>query len=1192
MTTWALSDHSHDGQAESSSRTDSRTSEPRVSQSSSNRGPFTRGTTSSPGTSNLKSRLTGSLGSRKRESGGFLLGSSFSGKKEHDKRRSRTSDKGKGRSYLDSSSARTGTPGRDSTPSANADSPSNDGSEPRSNEYTRRYGSASPNEIQLDGENSYGTPERPLTAQNMSVSPQTPKSLALDPSQLVQMALALSEGRRRYASAGLQTQPSNADSRRVRSAGAPLPNFLPGSPVANEQSHAAPVTKNVNSPVPTFTFSEAEAAFGDAADFAPDNSQEADDEQFQAYNFSPSTLARAERARAFFELANAHRRLLQCLPPLNPSPRSSVGTFEATREYNPLQLLRNRKLRTRERRHMVPSPNAFENVETVLNWIEEVEDRADTLDRTSGLEFDEIPPFDSGDQSRNVSGGQPASGHRRTDTASSRIEWTGSGWAFTPMELLADCIWSEKPDHKILLENGQGLSLVPTMNRRVRRSISGHEKDGSPGGLDRSATASTEVTDDDAPLRKSRRKRKFLSIHKVEDDVRKRLLRRRRSISSASASEISDSGNRDRSPVMSNRMGENIGPLARHMQERMAREDSEASPQLLSPDKWDHLPNADENASANRALTGKNVNDTDDRRLRPLPLDLKTSTLNKRQNGRSTEPSSAQDFDSPVPNSPAIRTAVPLFGMKLSPESREPSSSNQSSHDLMDNPSRESCERLPQVDTTDFALAGNGSSLPQSATSDITNGFVRRSLDDAKRPSLVRHNTTSSLGDRSVSDSKVARSAPPKGPTRGVSKIFKGGRIGNMVRHESTRFGDRIRRKEPNMTVSDMSPELSEHDSEMDDDDDTISQTLSRAPTASSTSQKPKYHIGLPSFRSNNASKTTLNGEETSDPISRQQSLQRAAIKGSRQSKLALPKITVPGLERTRSSASMKTVNSDGVLLDDRQGKGNGFLTLPKRGWSSKNASTTSLGEPGTIRHATPNRVPRSGLANVSVNREGSPGKRHWSIADQSQRHNDAGQRVSRKDVARVRALFISSGVKAHALCTRAASVSDPMPGFVKAAVDISGEEVGQVCHSEEFVAATKLWTKVIQASLKSSQKEVDTFREGQGAEARHRIEELRQKCGEQMTMTVQDATDGADAFTYDLNTHQTLAVKQVNDAIDEMVRRRRRNLRIVKRVGFTLLEWLVLSVMWGLWFVVVVFKVFQNSILRVARGVKWVLWP
>jgi len=1028
-------------------------------------------------------------------------------------------------------------------------------------------------------------------AQDMSASPQTAKSPALDTSQLVQMALALSEGRKRYASAGLNTQPSNADSRRIRSAGAPFPNILPGSPLANDQSRAAPVTNNVSSPVPTFTFSEAEAAFGDVADFAPDNAQEKDNQLSQAYNFSPSTLARAERARAFFELSNAHRRLLQCLPPLNASPRSSVGTFGATREYNPLQLLRNRKLRTRERRHMVPSPHAFENVETVINWIEEVEDRADNLDRSSGLEFDEIPPFDSGDQSRNVSGGQTNSGHRRTDTASSRIEWTGSGWAFTPMELLADCIWSEKPDHKILLENRQGQSLVPTMNRRAWRGLSGHENDDFPFGLDRSATASTEVTDDDGPVRKGRRKRKFLSIHRVEDDVRKRLLHRRRSLSSASASEVSDSGNRDRSPVMSNRMGENIGPLARHMQERMNREGSEVSPQLISPDKWDHLPNANERVQANRASTGRNnASGTIDRKLRPLPLDLKTSTMDNRQYGKGTEPSSAEDFDSPVPNSPAIRTAVPLFGMKLSPESREASSSNQSAHGFTGQQSRDSSEQLQQVDTTDFALAGNGSSLPQSATSDNTGGFMRRSLDDAKRPSLVRHNTNSSVGDRSVSDSKAVRSAPPKVPARGMSKIFKGGRIGHMVRQESTRFGDRLRRKDHQMAVSDLSPEVSDQDSEMDDDD-TVSQTLSRAPTASSSTQKPKYHIGLPSFLSNNASKTTLNGEETTDPISRQQSLQRTVTKGSRQSRLALPKITVPGLERTQSSTSMRTVDSDGVSLSDRQSGGNGFLTLPKRGWSSKNVSKASLGEPGTIRHATPNRLPRSGLANVSVNREGSPGKRHWSIADQSQRHN-TGQRVSKKDVARVRALFISSGIKAHALCNRAASVSDPMPSFLKAAVDTSGEDVGQVCHSEEFVAATKLWTKVIEASLESSQKELETFRGGQSAEVRHRIEELRQKCGEQMSMKVQDATDGADAFTYDLNTHQTLAVKQVNDAIDDMVRRRRRKLRMVKRIGFTLLEWLVLGVMWGLWFIVVVFKVFQNSIMGVVRGVKWVLWP
>ena len=1126
------------------------------------------------------------------------MSTGIGGKKEQDKHRSRASDKGKGKSHhKDYVDGWTGTPDRQSTPSSNADLPFERRLESRSQGFDQRYRSGSPMEPQLDGDNSYRTPERHGTAASMSPSPQTAKSPSLDPSQLVQMALALSEGRKRYASAGLNTQSSNPDSRRVRSAGAPLPNVLQASNLETDQSRDPPLINSITSPVPTFTFSEAEAAFGDTTDYGPGHTTEYDDPQSPAYNFSPSTLARAERARAFFELSNAHRRLLQCLPPLNAAPRSSVSTYGATREYNPLQLLRNRKLRTRERRHMVPSPNAFENVETVLSWVDEVEERADSLGRSSGLEFQEIPTFDSGDQSRNVSGGQATTGHRRTDTASSRIEWTGSGWAFTPMEMLADCVWSEKPDHKILLEDRQGQKIVSATSRPVRRGISGHETDDLSHGLDRSATAgSTDVTDDDGPTRKGRRKRKFLSIHKVEDDVRKRLLHRRRSLSSASASEMSDSAARDRSPVMSNRMGENIGPLARHMQERMNREESEASPQLISPDKWDHLPNSNEQAQANGMYGARTTGrGTVDRKLKPLPLDLKASTTysgsnsNNRQYGRRTEPSSAEDFDSPVPFSPAIQTAVPLLGMKLSPASREARPSHQSPPNPLDLQSRHgsSENQLSQIDTTDFALTDNVASLPQSAATDSTGGFMRRSLDDAKRPSLVRHKTTSSVGDRSVSDSKVALNALPKGSTRGMSRILKGGRIGDMVRQESSRFGDRLRRKEQS-PVSDMTPEVSDRDSDFDDD--TASQTLSRAPTASSTSQKPKYHIGLPSFRSNNASKTTLETGETTDPITRQQSAQRIQSKGSRQSRLALPKITVPGLERTRSSASTKTVDSDGMSLDDRQG-GNGFLTLPKRGWSYKNAGKTSLGEPGMIQHSTPSRLPRSGLANVSANRDGSPAKRHWSIADQSQRHLDAGQRVSRKDVARVRALFISSGIKAHALCNRAASVSDPMPAFLKAAIETSGEEVGQVCHSEEFVAATKLWTKVIDTSLKSSQKALDTFRQGQAAQMRHRIDELRQKCGEQLTMKVQDTTDGADSFTYDLNTHQTLAVKQVNDAIDDMVRRRRRKLRMVKRIGFTLLEWLVLGVMWWLWFVVVVFKVFQNSVMGIVRGVKWVLW-
>ena len=118
-----------------------------------------------------------------------------------------------------------------------------------------------------------------------------------------------------------------------------------------------------------------------------------------------------------------------------------------------------------------------------------------------------------------------------------------------------------------------------------------------------------------------------------------------------------------------------------------------------------------------------------------------------------------------------------------------------------------------------------------------------------------------------------------------------------------------------------------------------------------------------------------------------------------------------------------------------------------------------------------------------------------------------------------------------------------------------------------------------------------DSFRNDSVPQLRTRMDELRQRAAEQLTMKVHEAADEADSFIYDLNTHQTLAVKQVHDAIDELIRVRRRRLGLLRRVGFTLLEWMVLGLMWWLWFLVVAWRLLRSAAQGVWRGVRWLLW-
>jgi len=92
----------------------------------------------------------------------------------------------------------------------------------------------------------------------------------------------------------------------------------------------------------------------------------------------------------------------------------------------------------------------------------------------------------------------------------------------------------------------------------------------------------------------------------------------------------------------------------------------------------------------------------------------------------------------------------------------------------------------------------------------------------------------------------------------------------------------------------------------------------------------------------------------------------------------------------------------------------------------------------------------------------------------------------------------------------------------------------------------------------------------------------------DKLTHTVHNSSDEADAFGVRLTTEQTLRIKQVDDAVDEILRMRRRQFRLMRRAGFKLLEWLVLGIMWWVWFVVVCWNSVKKIILGIVRMLKW----
>jgi hypothetical protein len=111
-------------------------------------------------------------------------------------------------------------------------------------------------------------------------------------------------------------------------------------------------------------------------------------------------------------------------------------------------------------------------------------------------------------------------------------------------------------------------------------------------------------------------------------------------------------------------------------------------------------------------------------------------------------------------------------------------------------------------------------------------------------------------------------------------------------------------------------------------------------------------------------------------------------------------------------------------------------------------------------------------------------------------------------------------------------------------------------------------------------------------ADLERRLADLQRRAADQLTSLVHETSDDADAFNVELTTKQPQDVKRVDEAVDALVRQRRRQFRWVRRTGFKALELVLLTIMWWVWFIVMVVNTIRRSVLLVWKMVKWLVIP
>ncbi|RKU44559.1 hypothetical protein DL546_002381 [Coniochaeta pulveracea] len=303
-------------------------------------------------------------------------------------------------------------------------------------------------------------------------------SLDLDSTQIVNMALNLSESRR-LASRRNVSQP-------LPPRLAPLPDTTAGGSLGQHLQQQRRISRNI-SPKPGAL---ARSGTGVKDKLNSPMQSNSESEGGYRYHFSPSTLSRAQKAKDYLELQSLYRKVLDFLPPLTPPqsrrsstasppgspnalyPTSTTGSLDFSRlgrAYNPLQYIRNRKVRARERKAIDGQTQGFNDSARVQNWVDEAAKNVASGHVTAA---GTLPIFNTPQEANDAS----ETGTQLVPVLSKpkrpRVDWT-----IDPADMLADAYWLEQGDNKKLVEDRHWRRVFP-QNSSIYRPQSRQTEDG------------------------------------------------------------------------------------------------------------------------------------------------------------------------------------------------------------------------------------------------------------------------------------------------------------------------------------------------------------------------------------------------------------------------------------------------------------------------------------------------------------------------------------------------------------------------------------------------------------------------------------------------------------------------------------------------------------------------------------------
>ncbi|KAI0187118.1 hypothetical protein EV127DRAFT_437391 [Xylaria flabelliformis] len=933
------------------------------------------------------------------------------------------------------------------------------------------------------------------------------------------------------------------------------------------------------------------------------------------YHFSSSTLNRAQKAKEYLELMAQYRRALPFLPPLKQEARSRPSTSSLTttpnssstplsivpgsqnrslgRAYNPLQYIRNRKIRTRERQTIDGEAQGFGDVPRVTDWIDEV---AAVTAASPFFESPKLPPFPAADGFAKQQ--PPASNLPRPVSTLNKPKRPRFEWSIDPADMLADIYWLDQDDNKYLIEDRHYTKIYtpgtdvsqPTTQATEHTKLGlttpvpkenptgdGHDPPERDVSLSTKLDVETAVTSTrDRARQKLQDLRGLHHKHSNSYSHHDFLKFRRGSLSDSSENE-SDRRRRARTGTIS-ASGQDL--LEKQMNEMLAKESQDEQDNIsggLDASSLKPLPAAiaapEQTSQAPRTGHSRRNSRMESADDRPLPNRTPIHSGRTSLEVPNQPYRSSMDLDSPRPSKSYQNGYVPIIGMDLSPMASRPSSPARNPfskvksifRDRSRDRSREREDR-ENDDRITSPIDPMGTTNLSAITEDATQLSGRPRSNSSTREFVTRatfesHKSHRSMGSFSLRPDEV-----------GLRTIFKGGaKLDDMIRGGVSKVTDLIWKKD------------SDSDSTDDDSDADIQRGRPTGSALLSPESSERHYDGrrpvknymdiMPNFKS------TTESTDKSAPV-----ISRPPSRSPRFEQLKPPRIDIrrasPTMSEIERGMSQNPADSDMSELDSRFGDSSHQPRQP----SKELQNVISI--PGTdspISH--------------TEDRTRVPEYRNWVIPDRASLSQHVP--ISRREVARLRALILCSGIKAMEL-SRRANEPHPLFGPDNKVTGLSrteicrpqGEEYNvRVPQAELFPETARILSRSIDHSIKSFEKSASEFSAETAPRLQQQVDTIHHRVAFDLMDMTRHAADEAEEVSHDILDHQRLKVKSVLDTMDKMLRRRRRRFRWVRRAGWLAVEWVLVGFMWYVWFIVMITRI----VLGVGRGAvsvaRWLLW-